>query len=102
MIVCNTTIARPAELQSEADIIKEAGGLSGKPLNPHSTETIRDMYRLTKGKVPIVGVGGIFSGQEAYEKIKAGASLIQIYTALAYEGPPVVGKIKRELTSLLE
>lgn len=102
LIVCNTTIARPAELQSEATIIKEAGGLSGKPLNAHSTETIRDMYRLTKGKVPIVGVGGIFSGQEAYEKIKAGASLIQIYTALAYEGPPVVGKIKRELTSLLE
>lgn len=55
-----------------------------------------------EGKIPIIGVGGIFTGKDAYDKIKAGASLIQIYTALTYEGPPVVNKIKRELNELLK
>ena len=59
------------------------------------------MYRLTQGKIPIIGVGGISCGADAYSKIKAGASLVQIYTALIYQGPPVVSKINRELSELL-
>ena len=62
---------------------------------------IKTVYLLTKGKVPIIGVGGIFNGQDAYEKILAGASAVQIYTSFIYHGPPVVSKIKRELHNLL-
>jgi dihydroorotate dehydrogenase len=59
------------------------------------------MYEKTGGKVPLIGVGGIASGRDAYEKIRAGASLVQLYTALVYEGPPLIRRIKRELTALL-
>lgn len=59
------------------------------------------MYKLTKGQIPIIGVGGIATGLDAYEKIRAGASLVQLYSAIAYEGPPIVKKIKRELVALL-
>jgi len=100
IIVTNTTVARPETLKSGNK--KETGGLSGKPLKELSTRTVSDMYRLTGGKLPIIGVGGISTGQDAYEKIKAGASLVQLYTALAYEGPPIVKKIKRELAELLK
>ncbi|PFX32264.1 dihydroorotate dehydrogenase (quinone), mitochondrial-like isoform X1 [Stylophora pistillata] len=99
IIVTNTTVARPETLQSNNK--KETGGLSGKPLTEMSTKTVSDMYRLTEGKIPIIGVGGISTGQDAYGKIRAGASLVQLYTALAYEGPPIVKKIKRELAELL-
>ncbi|GFS30171.1 dihydroorotate dehydrogenase [Nephila pilipes] len=99
LIVSNTTISRPESLRGQHK--NETGGLSGKPLKQMSTEAIKDMYKLTKGQIPIIGVGGVSSGEDAYEKIKAGASLIQLYTALTYEGPPVVGKIKRELKELL-
>lgn len=99
LIVCNTTVSRPKSLRSKEK--DEPGGLSGMPLNPISTETIKQMFKFTKGEIPIIGVGGIFSGKEAYEKIRAGASLVQIYSALVYEGPPVVTKIKRELEHLL-
>lgn len=99
LIVTNTTVERPASLQSKNR--GEVGGLSGPPLKDMSTKTVRDMYRLTQGKIPIVGVGGISSGKDAYEKIKAGASLVQLYTAMIYQGPPVVKKIKRELDELL-
>ena len=97
MIVSNTTIQRPASLKSDENLVKENGGLSGRPLADLATQTIKDMYKLTGGKIPIIGVGGIFTGQDAYEKIKAGASLVQLYTSLAIEGPPIVNKIKREL-----
>ncbi|XP_003390848.2 PREDICTED: dihydroorotate dehydrogenase (quinone), mitochondrial-like [Amphimedon queenslandica] len=60
------------------------------------------MYQLTKGQVPIIGVGGVSSGQDAYDKIRAGASLVQLYTGLVYEGPPLVGRIKKELALLLK
>lgn len=100
IIVTNTTITRPETLKSINKM--EKGGLSGKPLTELSTSTVRDMYKLTNGKVPIIGVGGISTGQDAYDKIKAGASLVQLYTALAYEGPPIVKKIKRELAELLK
>lgn len=99
VILTNTTITRPA---CDSDVYKEAGGLSGPPLKEMSTRVIGEFYRLTKGQIPIIGVGGVSSGQDALEKIKAGASLIQLYTCLTYEGPPVVNKIKRELASLLE
>lgn len=99
LIVSNTTVKRPDSLQSKHK--DEVGGLSGEPLKDMATQTVKDMYTLTKGKLPIVGVGGVCSGQDAYDKIRAGASLVQLYTALVYEGPPVVKKIKRELGELL-
>jgi len=97
LIVCNTTIQRPETLKSDQNLVNETGGLSGRPLSQLATQTIRDMYKLTGGKIPIIGVGGVFTGTDAYEKIRAGASLVQLYTSLAIEGPPIVNKIKREL-----
>ena len=67
-----------------------------------STEVLRKVYRHTKGKIPLIGCGGISSGRDAYRKIRSGASLVQIYTALAIEGPGVVPRIKRELAACLE
>ncbi|XP_052059847.1 dihydroorotate dehydrogenase (quinone), mitochondrial-like isoform X2 [Mytilus californianus] len=99
LIISNTTVSRPDSLKSPHK--DEVGGLSGGPLKDLSTKTISDMYKLTEGKVPIIGVGGISSGEDAYDKIKEGASLVQLYTALIYQGPPVIGKINRELSELL-
>jgi dihydroorotate dehydrogenase len=99
LIVANTTVARPPELMSPQ--AHEPGGLSGRPLFQPSTALIADMYRLTAGKLPIIGVGGVFSGVDAYDKIRAGASLVQLYTALVYRGPGLVQRIKRELAALL-
>ncbi|CAG5028340.1 unnamed protein product [Parnassius apollo] len=100
LIISNTTIDRPS-LKNQ-NFSSEVGGLSGKPLNKKSTEMIKTMYKLTQGKIPIIGVGGVFSGQDAYDKILAGASIVQIYTALIYFGPPVITKIKKELAELLK
>lgn len=99
IIVCNTTTSRPSDLKSQCK--DEIGGLSGQPLKDISTRCIRDFYRLTNGQIPIIGVGGISSGQDAYEKILAGASLVQLYTSFALQGPPVVRRIKRELDEIL-
>ncbi|XP_068812432.1 dihydroorotate dehydrogenase (quinone), mitochondrial [Struthio camelus] len=99
LIVSNTTVSRPGGLRSERRA--EPGGLSGKPLRELSTRTVRDMYALTRGQVPIIGVGGVSSGRDALEKIRAGASLVQMYTALVYRGPPAVAAVKRELEELL-
>ncbi|KAK1890701.1 Dihydroorotate dehydrogenase (quinone) mitochondrial [Dissostichus eleginoides] len=100
LMVSNTTVSRPETLQDSQR--SEAGGLSGQPLRDLSTTTVREMYHLTKGKVLIIGIGGVASGQDAMDKIRAGASLVQLYTALTYQGPPVVTKIKRELAQLLK
>ncbi|KAM9546591.1 dihydroorotate dehydrogenase (quinone), mitochondrial-like isoform 3-T3 [Salvelinus alpinus] len=100
LLVSNTTVSRPETLQDPQS--KEVGGLSGQPIKELSTRTVREMYSLTKGKVPIIGVGGVASGQDALDKICAGASLVQLYTSLTYQGPPVVTKIKRELEQLLK
>jgi len=100
LVISNTTIARPASLRSPH--AREPGGLSGPPLFEFSTSLVAEMHRLTGGRVPIVGVGGVSSGAEAYAKIRAGASLVQLYTALVYEGPGLVERIKRELASLLD
>jgi dihydroorotate dehydrogenase len=81
---------------------KEPGGLSGKPLRALATAFVRYLYRAVGGRLPIVGVGGIFSAEDAYEKIKAGASAVQIYTGLVYEGPGAVKRINQGLLRLME
>lgn len=100
LILTNTTLERPATLP--ADFAKETGGLSGRPLKEKSTAVIRNFYKLTKGKIPIIGLGGIENGRDAYEKIKAGASLVQLYTALVYKGPGLINSINHELLDLLK
>ncbi|XP_065341134.1 dihydroorotate dehydrogenase (quinone), mitochondrial isoform X1 [Cloeon dipterum] len=95
LICSNTTTARPSELKGPHT--QEAGGLSGRPLKNPSNELISDMYKLTQGAIPIIGVGGVSSGLDAYNKILSGASLVQIYTTFAFHGPPRVTRIKREL-----
>jgi dihydroorotate dehydrogenase len=99
LIVSNTTIVRPPTLRSRYRT--EAGGLSGAPLFQPSTELLAEMHRLTQGRLALVGVGGVASGADAYAKIRAGASLVQLYSALVYEGPGLVGRIKRELAQTL-
>lgn len=98
LIVSNTTIARPALRSANAG---ETGGLSGAPLLAPSTEVLRQMHQRLNGAVTLVGVGGIASGADAYAKIRAGASLVQLYTALAYDGPELVARIQRELSACL-
>ena len=100
LIVSNTTIARPDSLRSAH--AKETGGLSGAPLLDAATAVLRRMYTLTEGRLPLVGVGGIASGADAYAKIKAGASLVQVYSALVYQGTGLVTRINRELIQLLK
>ena len=100
LIATNTTIARPDSLRDSNRA--EAGGLSGKPVYEPSTRVLGEMYRLTGGRLPLIGVGGISSGRDAYAKIRAGASLVQFYTAMIYEGPGLANRIKRELAELLK
>ncbi len=100
LIVGNTTIARPEGLQSRHR--HETGGLSGAPLFAPSTAVLRDFYRLTGGRLPLIGVGGIGSGADAYAKIRAGATLVQLYTAIIYEGPGLLGRANAELAALLD
>ncbi|HEX3665394.1 MAG TPA: quinone-dependent dihydroorotate dehydrogenase [Rhizomicrobium sp.] len=100
LIVSNTTTARPASLKgSDA---KESGGLSGRPLFEPSTALLKQTRARTGSKLVLVGVGGVSSGATAYAKIRAGATLVQLYTALALEGPRLVGRIKRDLLALLD
>src|SRR5262249_48139950 len=81
---------------------QEPGGLSGKPLRALATSFVGHLYRAVGGKLPIIGVGGIFSADDAYEKIRAGASAVQIYTGFIYEGPAVVKRINQGLIRLME
>jgi len=99
LIVANTTIARPAGLVSRHR--DEAGGLSGRPLFGPATEMLTRAARLARGRLVLIGVGGVASGQDAYAKIRAGATLVQLYTALIYHGPGLVGRINRDLFALL-
>jgi dihydroorotate dehydrogenase len=99
LIIGNTTVDRPPHLRS-ADRNAE-GGLSGRPLMPKSTACLAAMYKNTGGRIPIIGCGGIAGGQDAYAKIKAGASLVQLYSAMVFQGPGLVKRIKRELAALL-
>ena len=99
LIVANTTVARPPGLRSKR--AKEAGGLSGAPLFARSTALLADIHRLTRGRVPLVGVGGVASAADAYAKVRAGAGLVQLYTALAYRGPGLLADIARGLAARL-
>ena len=99
LIIGNTTVSRPPGLAGLHQA--QAGGLSGRPLFALSTEVLGDLYRRTGGRVPLVGAGGVASGADAYAKIRAGATLVQLYTALVYEGPGLVRRIKAELAALL-
>jgi dihydroorotate dehydrogenase len=94
IVATNTTIARPATGDAVlAKVYAETGGLSGQPLKQRSTEVIRHLSRQTQGRLPIIGVGGIFNADDAREKFEAGASLVQLYTGLVYEGPGIVREI---------
>jgi dihydroorotate dehydrogenase len=98
IVATNTTITRPAtSSESLRRTYNETGGLSGRPLRERSTEVIRHIYRQSQGTLPIIGVGGIFNADDAWEKITAGSSLIQVYTGLVYEGPAIVKNIVRGL-----
>ena len=100
LIVSNTTVSRPEGVLA-AKSGSETGGLSGRPLNEKSTALIREMYELTGGKVPIIGCGGVFTGEDVYAKVRAGASLVQLYTGLIYRGAALVPELKKDLASLL-
>ncbi|MEP2735308.1 MAG: quinone-dependent dihydroorotate dehydrogenase [Erythrobacter sp.] len=99
LIVSNTTISRP-ELRSRCAV--EAGGLSGAPLRDLATQRLRDFRAATGGDMPLIGVGGIASAQHAWERIKAGASLVQIYSAMVYEGPYLAQTINKGLVRLMK
>jgi dihydroorotate dehydrogenase len=99
LIVSNTTVARPDYLTSA--YAAEAGGLSGVPLFDRSTQLLRETRARVAKRLTLIGVGGISSGATAYAKIRAGATLLQIYTALALQGPGLIGRIKKELLTLL-
>jgi dihydroorotate dehydrogenase len=99
LVIANTTLARPATLQSRHR--DEAGGLSGAPLLAPATAQLKRIWRLTGGRLPLVGVGGIASGADAYAKIRAGASAVQLYTAMIFGGPAVVRRVLAELAALL-
>ena len=103
IVATNTTVARPETSDAELQrVYAEPGGLSGRPLRERSTEVVRHLYRQTRGRLPIIGVGGIFSAADAWEKITAGASLVQIYTGLIYEGPGLASAIVRGLLARME
>jgi len=96
--VSNTTLARDGLKSPHAT---EAGGLSGRPVFQRSTAMLARVYKLTEGRIPLIGIGGIDSGARALEKIEAGATLLQLYTGLVYEGPALIGEIKSHLTKTL-
>jgi dihydroorotate dehydrogenase len=103
IVATNTTISRPASQDASLQkVYAETGGLSGRPLRARSTEIIRHLYKESKGALPIIGVGGIFTAADAWEKMAAGASLVQIYTGLVYEGPTICRSIVSGLLARLE
>jgi dihydroorotate dehydrogenase len=99
IIVSNTTLSRQG--LTDASFAAETGGLSGRPLFARATRMLGRVYRLTEGSLPLIGVGGIDSGAAAIAKIKAGASLLQLYTGLVFEGPKLIGGIKQALVTAL-
>jgi dihydroorotate dehydrogenase len=99
LIISNTTTSRPALRSRHA---AEIGGLSGKPLRQLALQRLRDFRKSSGGEIPLIGGGGIASAQDAYDRIRAGASLIQIYTALVYQGPGLAAKVNTGLTAFLK
>lgn len=102
--IASNTASDRAGLESDAARLESVGrgGLSGRPLADRATALVRHLYRTTDGAVPIVGVGGIDSAEEAYRRVRAGATLVQVYTGLVYEGPGLVGRIHRGLVEALD
>jgi dihydroorotate dehydrogenase len=102
IIATNTTVSRD-NLLTEGKRVAACGegGLSGKPLKNRSTQMIAELYELTKGRIPLIGVGGIFNAEDAWEKICAGASLVQLYTGFIYQGPNIANEINEGLAKLL-
>jgi dihydroorotate dehydrogenase len=103
LIATNTTVSRIG-LETELGRVREIGdgGLSGLPLRDRATQMIATLYQLTKGQIPLIGVGGIFTAEDAWEKVAAGASLVQLYTGLIYGGPSIVNKINEGLVEILQ
>jgi len=99
LIVANTTVSRPPLRSRHRD---EQGGLSGEPLRALALQRLRDFRKATGGQIPLIGVGGIGSGPDAYDRIRAGASLVQLYSALVFEGPGLIRRMLRELEQCLE
>ena len=99
LIVSNTTLERPADLQSSH--AGEAGGLSGAPVRPFAEKALRAAAEAAQGRLPLIAVGGIETGADAYARIRMGAAAVQIYSALVYEGPGLVGRIKQDLAARL-
>ena len=97
LIVTNTTLERPASLQSQHK--SEIGGLSGAPLFKISTRILKEFNAASEGRIPLIGVGGIASGADAYAKIRAGACAVQLYSALVFEGPSLAAKICKDLSA---
>ncbi|WP_342359100.1 quinone-dependent dihydroorotate dehydrogenase [Terrarubrum flagellatum] len=100
MIVSNTTVARPASLRDK-QLAKETGGLSGKPLFDLSTRMLAQTYMRVEGAFPLIGVGGVDSAEAAWSKIEAGATLVQLYSALVFKGPGLIAEIKRGVADRL-
>jgi dihydroorotate dehydrogenase len=98
LIVSNTTVSRPPLKSRHAS---EAGGLSGEPLRPLALQRLRDFRKATGSAVPLVGVGGIASAEDAWARIRAGASLVQLYSAMVYQGPGIARRIVRGLEQLM-
>jgi dihydroorotate dehydrogenase len=99
IIATNTTVSREGLTQSQT--AREAGGLSGAPLRARANGVVRRIFKLTQGRTPIIGVGGIFSAEDAFERVCSGATLVQVYTGLIYEGPGMVRRINRGLLRLI-
>ena len=99
IVLTNTTLERPNYLS--AGFAEEKGGLSGQPVKALSLQILKNFHRLTEGKIPLIGVGGISTGQDAYERLRAGASLVQLYSSLVYRGPFVAYYINNELLELM-
>ncbi|KAJ3331579.1 Dihydroorotate dehydrogenase (quinone), mitochondrial [Kappamyces sp. JEL0680] len=102
IIISNTTVSRPPTLKSDPVLVQQAGGLSGAPVRALALQTVRKFYKLTNGAIPIIGCGGVSSAQDALNLAKAGASLVQLYTALGYKGPGIVRNIKDDLATMLQ
>jgi dihydroorotate dehydrogenase len=102
IIATNTTVSRD-NLRTDAKRVAACGegGLSGKPLSSRSTRMIAELYELTRGRIPLIGVGGIFTANDAWEKISAGASLVQLYTGFIYQGPNIAQEINEGLAKIL-
>ena len=98
-MVSNTSITRPPLASKNRE---EGGGLSGAPIKALALQRLRDFRKATGGAMPLIGIGGIATAEDAWERIRAGASLVQLYSAMVYEGPGIAAKIVRRLPALME